>query len=690
MSSQKVKVRSVPTGLERANLKWQGPAAMAAAGVGATAMADGSMPMLAAGVGSMGGSLVAMLTAWRHREREELAMVLAGSLSPEIGRLPWCSVRGSRWVGWGSRGAGRPKKLVIRYDPAVDSAAPGFTEQICARLENRLGIPYRVARHQQARCRLVLTVDRSVFEPAAVEHPAVERAAYLVSELLGAEATWTPRIENGELQAIEVRHRIGVQLASNPLKRTRVEKTFNTAVEGRWRAKWDLEKDTVLIERRPEIPDKLPRNLGPVGQEDLTRLPYAVDEDSNVLAWDLDSSAATPHFMTIGSTGTGKTNLIRTLITEASRRGWCLRLCDPKRIEFAGFRGWPNVETVATAVPDIVAVIHQTWLEMERRYKLIEAGKADTDDFPRLILVLDEYRYFYGVVNDWYAEVKGTGGSKICPILGEVFLIASLGRSAKVNIVLGTQRPDAAWLGGDVRDQFMARASLGRLSRQGADMLWGSPSIGVSVPRGKAGRGTSVGPDGSPAECQAFWTPDPRSKKASDIELLEALMPESTSWEPYVVVPPPELDETGAPRDPKGRWSEYRDAAYEPLAQHPDLVMGSGHDLKAASSAALDAIEHAPEPEYLEPQDMPASSVAVGQLLCVDADTDLWGVVDAVSEDAADESQVLISWRADDGSDYGLLSVEDAEVLVVREQNEEALGVVNDEIEIDDSQRRRG
>ena len=56
-------------------------------------------------------------------------------------------------------------------------------------------------------------------------------------------------------------------------------------------------------------------------------------------------------------------------------------------------------------------------------------------------------------------------------------------------------------------------------------MFWGSPAVGVSAPRGKTGRGTSVGADGTPVQCQFYWTPDPGSSDPSDVELLEALRP---------------------------------------------------------------------------------------------------------------------------------------------------------------------
>ncbi|MFX8895333.1 hypothetical protein ABTM96_19570, partial [Acinetobacter baumannii] len=84
-----------------------------------------------------------------------------------------------------------------------------------------------------------------------------------------------------------------------------------------------------------------------------------------------------------------------------------------------------------------------------------------------------------------------------------------LARSAKIHILLGIQRPDVEFLGGEMRDNFGARLSLGRLSPQGAMMMWDSPAIGVALPRNKRGRGVTLSAESLPVEVQTFYTPDP-------------------------------------------------------------------------------------------------------------------------------------------------------------------------------------
>src|SRR5450756_2001131 len=120
--------------------------------------------------------------------------------------------------------------------------------------------------------------------------------------------------------------------------------------------------------------------------------------------------------------------------------------------------------------------------------------------------------------------------SRSCPSIPQRQKLGSLvrkGRSARVHVILGLQRPDADVLGGDMRDNFGTRISLGPLSPQGAIMMWESPHLGVALPRGIAGRATAVSDDARPLEVQAYWTPDPRwaaaARHPADLALLERL-----------------------------------------------------------------------------------------------------------------------------------------------------------------------
>ncbi|NYM22082.1 cell division protein FtsK, partial [Salmonella enterica subsp. enterica serovar Typhimurium] len=81
----------------------------------------------------------------------------------------------------------------------------------------------------------------------------------------------------------------------------------------------------------------------------------------------------------------------------------------PKRIEYLGLREWPNIEMVATTVPDQVALIHWLWSLMEDRYRRIEEEGARETDFTRVLVLIDEYRQFYGNAKNWWSTIKVSG-----------------------------------------------------------------------------------------------------------------------------------------------------------------------------------------------------------------------------------------------------------------------------------------
>ena len=674
-----------------------GPVAgVAFAGAG-LALADltplpGPVQALAAGVGGL--SVLGGVLESRRAGRDEVLAVLGQTLAAHIGHPTVTQLRAHRWTGgW----VGTPATLQIHYDPQAPSDDAEWAEKICKGLYKRTRREYQVVRHDPIKRLLVLHVLPA--RPAPEDAPVPElarRAEQVVAHLLGADAKLEPTWDGQSLCALSVRHSQGVRISPNHVLRLKIERTVGTMLPGRWRARWDLEGDTVRFELRPVIPDSLTRDLSLPQGEEIRLLPCGRDEDGRECVWDLRSSAGTPHFMATGSTGAGKTGVMRTLTEEICRRDWPVRICDPKRVEFVGMKGWPNVEIVATSVPAMVATIHRTYLEMEHRYRLIETGQAVEGDFEPLFLLLDEYRYFYAKVNAWFQEVKPTGGSKICPIFDEVFQIAMLGRTADVHLILGTQRPDASWLGGDVRDQFGARASMGRISPDGAKMMWDSYHVGTTVPRRKPGRGTMIGPDDVPVEFQAYWTPNPTKASPQELELLAELKPDRVTFERHVVLPLPQVDDDGQPIPDKGRYAEYLMAPYEPAADHPDIVEHIPDPVFSAASATSSAQERAgldvegefetdetigqvqrEDEQYGPVTAMRAASLegTSGHLVQIDAAADVWAVIDTAERDATDDDVIAICWRSDeDGQDYGLLVVGGDDFVEVRAPLEASSG----------------
>jgi hypothetical protein len=392
--------------------------------------------------------------------------------------------------------------------------------------------------------------------------------------------------------------------------------------------------------------------------------------------------------MVVGKTGTGKTVVINGVVMEAALRDWPVWICDPKRIEFLGMRRWANVQIVATTVEHMIAVIWHAWEEMEHRYALVEAGLAYEGDFEPLIVVLDEYRDLVGMVTDWYTQIKVKGMPAKCPVFEKVASLARKGRSARVHLVLGTQRPDAEFLGGEMRDNFDTRISLGRLSPQGAQMMWEAAYVGVAIPRGIPGRGTAVAADGRPLEVQSYWTPDPRraarSGAAPDLALLDRLRPTRATHEALQVELPEELlratvGEDGKPI-PARPWEAVLTAEFVPSMEGPadesprpferytadtDQVTESDPDAAADETDPMEGEELVQDDDYGPSQDIPVDQITEGDLILVDDVTQFWAVVESRERDLEDEDVFLIDWRTDD-DEAGSLTIPDDLTVTAR------------------------
>lgn len=660
------------------------------AGMGAAGLA--AAPLLpqygtvvpAAGAALVGSGLVAAVAGARRADRQEVLARLAEALASRIGGAHAAKIRASAWTGgW----VGTPGRLHLTYDGAVDGTDPLFAPSVLAACSARLQRDYEIVRHDPRRCVLVLRARPVIDEREPLPEMAL-RTTKINTQLFGQDASIDLGWDEQTLSRISVGYQTHVRFTSQA-RRLAIQGSVNAMLPGRWSAHWDLEADTVEFHLRPTIPTTVPHPVLALEGEWVKRIPLGVDEQGIPVAWSLEKASGTPHFLCNGATGTGKTVIIRGIVIEAARRAWRVRVCDPKRIEFVGMRDWPNVEVVATAVEDIVAVIADTVREMERRYKLMEAGYG-AGDFDRIVLVIDEVRYFYLIANAWWQTVRPKKSPSKLPLFDDLLKLLILARSCGINIVLGTQRPDAEWLGGEARDQLSARCSLGRLSPQGAQMMWGAQHIGVAVPRGVAGRGTAVNGAGDPMEFQGYWTPDPLDDLSSDdAAMLAALRPNAVTH-PRLVVIRPELqtDDDGNPIT-EGTYEDYLHAPLEPLADHPelanrpDLIVLDRDDLPDADTLLADMpawereaadtyVDLTEEDLYGDPDERPVSSVNPGDLVCLDEAADQWVVVETAETDLVDDDFVALCYRLDrEDGEPGVISLDASDRLLVRSPNNE-------------------
>jgi hypothetical protein len=277
----------------------------------------------------------------------------------------------------------------------------------------------------------------------------------------------------------------------------------NAKAPGRWRATWNTEENRVEFERRPPMPSNV---LIPVATDgDSWRLPFGVDEHGDQVVWNMKMH---PHALIAGGTGSGKTVTLRAFIQAAVARGFVVFCVDPKRIEMAGLRGWPGVRVVATGVTHMIALVTLLADVMDDRYEAIEDGKVTEDQLPPVLVVIDEAREFIDRANAFWRANK-TGSGQEHPVIERWRSMARLGRSGRMHLLVGIQRPDAKVVGGEARDNYGFRAALGSMSPEGAKMMFGRTDVGRDIPEEAKGRAT-VGIGNEAIEVQGYNTPDPR------------------------------------------------------------------------------------------------------------------------------------------------------------------------------------
>ncbi|MEG1527704.1 MAG: DNA translocase FtsK [Clostridia bacterium] len=172
-----------------------------------------------------------------------------------------------------------------------------------------------------------------------------------------------------------------------------------------------------------------------------------------------------PHLLIAGSTGTGKSVLLNSLIISLmykySPEELRFILVDPKQVEFFIFASSPHllVNQVVTDPEQCISSLSYLIDEMERRYTLFkELGAKDvlqynnmidketTQLLPRIVLVIDE-------LNDLMTYHKQD-------LEGRIKSLAQKARAAGIHLVFATQRPSVDVLTGTIKANFPCRVAL--------------------------------------------------------------------------------------------------------------------------------------------------------------------------------------------------------------------------------------
>ncbi len=174
--------------------------------------------------------------------------------------------------------------------------------------------------------------------------------------------------------------------------------------------------------------------------------------------------ARMPHLLIAGTTGSGKSGCINTILTSILLRSTPdearLILVDPKRIELNHYESIPHLLTPVVSSPkEAAAVLLNVVTEMERRYErlsqvrarnLPEANRAfrkrGEEELPYLLVVIDELADLMMVSPQ---EVEDC-----------VIRLAQKSRAVGIHLVLATQRPSVDVITGMIKANVPSRIAF--------------------------------------------------------------------------------------------------------------------------------------------------------------------------------------------------------------------------------------
>ncbi len=172
--------------------------------------------------------------------------------------------------------------------------------------------------------------------------------------------------------------------------------------------------------------------------------------------------ARMPHLLIAGSTGSGKSVCMNTVIScmimQNSPWETRLLLIDPKRVELTPYNGIPHLITPVVVEPDVALnCLKGVVREMQDRYKLLEeAGARNIASYNR-DLPPEEKMPFIVVAVDELADLMMAAPRDI---EHSIIRLAQLGRATGIHMIVATQRPSVNVVTGLIKANFPGRISF--------------------------------------------------------------------------------------------------------------------------------------------------------------------------------------------------------------------------------------
>lgn len=197
-------------------------------------------------------------------------------------------------------------------------------------------------------------------------------------------------------------------------------------------------------------------------------VPLGKDVEGKVISADLRKM---PHLLIAGSTGSGKSVAINTIITSVLMKAYPedvkLVLIDPKMVELSVYNGIPHLLIpVVTDAKLATNALRKTVKEMERRYQLFAAGgvrniteynqKVVENNADKNNSVMEKLPYIVVIVDE-LSDLMMVAGHDV---EDAIVRLAQMARAAGIHMILATQRPSVDVITGLIKANVPSRISF--------------------------------------------------------------------------------------------------------------------------------------------------------------------------------------------------------------------------------------
>lgn len=174
----------------------------------------------------------------------------------------------------------------------------------------------------------------------------------------------------------------------------------------------------------------------------------------------------TPHLLVAGTTGSGKSSCINSIIISILMRTTPdevkMVLIDPKKVEMGVYNGEPHLLMPVVTDPKKAAVaLIKMVSEMDSRYELFsETGTKNINDYNRYIEKNNEGREklpFIVIIIDELADLMLVAGKEV---EDSILRITQMARAAGIHLIVATQRPSTDVITGIIKANIPSKIAF--------------------------------------------------------------------------------------------------------------------------------------------------------------------------------------------------------------------------------------